>query len=174
MEQNKSNIKLNNILDETESEEKLELKPPCINVKPMTNYFNKKEVKNALHVNTKITWDLCSTSVNQNYKIQEKGSIWAYPTIIKSGVRVLIYNGDTDMSVPFNGNQAWIKSLKLELVKPWKQWRAFNDMDIVAGYYVKYKGLTFCTVKGTGHMVPQWKPKEAYYMFSKFLNDEDF
>ena len=172
--QNKENIKLNNILEETEPEEKLEKNPPCVNVKPMINYFNKVEVKNALHVNTKIKWDLCSTSVSQLYKRQDKGSIWAYPTIIKSGIRVLIYSGDTDMAVPFNGNQAWIKNLKLETVKPWKQWRAFNDMENVAGYYVKYKGLTFCTVKGTGHMVPQWKPKEAYYMFSKFLDDEDF
>ena len=29
-------------------------------------------------------------------------------------------------------------------------------------------------IKGTGHMVPEWKPKEAYYMFSKFLANEDF
>ena len=174
MKQNNNNEKLNNILDETDSEKKLQLDPPCINTKPMTTYFNKQEVQDALHIPKKITWEICSSSVNQLYQIQEKGSIWAYPTIIKSGIRVLIYNGDTDMAVPFNGNQAWIKNLKLERIQPWRQWRAFNDMNNVAGYYVKYKGLTFCTVKGTGHMVPQWKPKEAYYMFSKFLNDEDF
>ena len=78
------------------------------------------------------------------------------------------------MSVPFNGNQAWIDNLNLEVEKDWVQWRAFNDRNNVAGYYIKYKGLTFCTVKGTGHMVPEWKPKEAYYMFSKFLANEDF
>ena len=162
----------NNILSE-EQEKKLNLSPPCINDKPMVDYFNKPEVKAALHVNTNINWELCSSKVNERYKIQDKGSIWAYPNIIKAGVRVLIYNGDTDMSVPFNGNQAWIKNLGLEIEKPWKQWRAFNDMNYVAGYYIKYKGLIFCTVKGTGHMVPQWKPKEAFYMFSKFINGED-
>jgi len=162
----------NNILSE-EQEKKLNLSPPCINDKPMVDYFNKPEVKSALHVNSNINWELCSSKVNERYKIQDKGSIWAYPNIIKAGVRVLIYNGDTDMSVPFNGNQAWIKNLGLEIEKPWKQWRAFNDMNYVAGYYIKYKGLIFCTVKGTGHMVPQWKPKEAFYMFSKFINGED-
>ena len=163
----------NNILSE-EQEKKLNLSPPCINDKPMVDYFNKPEVKAALHVNTNINWELCSSKVNERYKIQDKGSIWAYPNIIKAGIRVLIYNGDTDMSVPFNGNQAWIHNLGLEIEKPWQQWRAFDDMENVAGYYIKYKGLTFCTVKGTGHMVPQWKPKEAFYMFNKFLNGEDF
>ena len=170
MELTKNN---NNILSENK-DEKLKVSPPCVNDKPMTDYFNRQDVKQALHVNMDKSWELCSTDVNQRYVIQEKGSIWTYPTILNSGVRVLIYNGDTDMAVPFNGNQAWIKNLKLEMVKPWTQWRAFDDMNWVAGYYVKYKGLTFCTVKGTGHMVPQWKPKEAFYMFSKFLNDEDF
>ena len=77
------------------------------------------------------------------------------------------------MAVPFNGNQAWIHNLKLEIEKPWRQWRAYEDTDNVSGYVVDYKGLTFCTIKGTGHMAPQWKPKEAYYMFSKFLNGEN-
>ena len=167
------NLKHNDILFE-KPKQKLKLSPPCIDDKPMTEYFNREDVKNALHVNTKKTWELCSSDVNQRYQIQDKGSIWAYPTIIKEGIRVLIYNGDTDMSVPFNGNQAWIKTLGLEIEKPWVQWRAFEDKNYVAGYYIKYKGLTFCTIKGTGHMVPQWKPKEAYYMFSKFLANEDF
>ena len=160
--------------DENKTEDKkLKLSPPCINDEPMVNYFNREDVKIALHVKTDINWELCSSAVNQRYIIQDKGSIWTYPTIISSGIRVLIFSGDTDMAVPFNGNQAWINNLKLEIEKPWRQWRAFDDPDNVSGYVINYKGLTFCTIKGTGHMVPQWKPKEAYYMFSKFLNGED-
>ena len=168
----KKNLQPNNILIEP-AEKKLKASPPCIDDKPMLDYFNREDVKTALHVNTKKTWELCSSAVRERYNIQDKGSIWAYPNIINSGVRILIYSGDTDMAVPYNGNQAWIKNLGLEVEKPWKQWRAFNDMDNVAGYYIKYKGLTFCTVKGTGHMVPQWKPKEAFHMFIKFINGED-
>ena len=164
---NKKNLK-NSI------QNKLKLSPPCYNDKPMTDYLNRADVKAALHVNTDLAWELCSGSVNGRYNRQDKGSIWTYPTLIESGIRILIYNGDTDMSVPFNGNQAWIKNLNLEVEKDWVQWRAFDDRKNVSGYYIKYKGLTFCTVKGTGHMVPEWKPKEAYYMFSKFLKNEDF
>lgn len=85
----------------------------------------------------------------------------------------MIYSGDTDLAVPVNGSQKWIDSLKLGVKSDWRQWRAFNDRMIVAGYRQIYNGLTFVTIKGTGHMVPQWKPKEAYYMFLKFLRDED-
>ena len=166
------NLKPNNIL--IEPQEKKLSAPPCVDDSAMTEYFNREDVKAALHVNANKAWELCNMDINERYVIQDKGSIWAYPTIIKEGVRVLIFSGDTDMAVPFNGNQAWIHNLGLEIEKPWQQWRAFEDMENVAGYYIKYKGLTFCTVKGTGHMVPQWKPKEAFYMFTKFLNGEDF
>ena len=119
-------------------------------------------------------WLVCSDDVSFRYEIQDKGSIWTYPTLLKEGIRILVYSGDTDAIVPFNGNQAWIKNMKLEIEKPWRQWRAFNEQDNVSGYVINYKGLTFCTIKGTGHMAPQWKPKESYYMFSRFLNEEEF
>ena len=160
-------------INENKDKKKLKLSPPCINDEPMVNYFNRDDVKAALHVKMDKTWELCSLDVNQRYVIQDKGSIWAYPTILSSGIKVLIFCGDTDMAVPFNGNQAWINNLKLEIEKPWRQWRAYDDSENVSGYVINYKGLTFCTIKGTGHMAPQWKPKESYYMFSKFINNED-
>ena len=108
------------------------------------------------------------------YTRLDEGSIWTYQTLIKEGLRILIYCGDTDAVVPYNGNQLWIRDLKLETLEPWRNWRVDNDPDNVAGYVVKYKGLTFCTIKGTGHMAPGWKPKESFYMFSQFLKDQDF
>ena len=88
-------------------------------------------------------------------------------------MRILIYSGDSDGVVPTSGNLLWIRDLSLETEEPWRQWRVDNDMDNVAGYVVKYKGLTFCTIRGVGHMAPGWKPKESYYMFKKFLKEED-
>ena len=147
---------------------------PCFDDTNIQNYFNRKDVQSALHVTAKSTWYVCSGVVSNRYIILPEGSIWTYPTLIKEGIRILIYSGDTDVVVPYNGNQAWIKDLKLEVEEPWRQWRAFNDMNNVSGYIVKYKGLTFCTIKGTGHMAPMWKPKESFYMFQKFINEEDF
>ena len=147
---------------------------PCFDDTNIENYFNRKDVQSALHVESKRTWYVCSDLVGQRYISLEGGSIWTYPTLIKEGIRILVYSGDTDVIVPYNGNQQWIQNLNLEVEKPWRQWRAFDDDENVAGFVIKYKGLTFCTIKGTGHMAPMWKPKESFYMFSKFLNDEEF
>ena len=44
----------------------------------------------------------------------------------------------------------------------------------VAGYVTKYEGprandFTFATVKGAGHMVPQYKPKQGLALFKSFV-----
>ena len=160
------NLKKNNI-------KKNSLEIPCIDVRNITKYLNIPEVKSALHVNQNINFELCSEEVSNRYKILEQGSIWTYPELIGK-IRILIFSGDTDLAVPYNGNQAWIKNLGLEIKKPWEQWRAYDDEENVSGYRVVYDGLIFATVKGTGHMVPQWKPKEALYLFEKFLKNEEF
>ena len=147
---------------------------PCFDDTNIENYFNREDVQAALHVTAKRQWYVCSDLVSERYVSLDAGSIWTYPILIKEGIRILVYSGDTDVIVPFNGNQQWIQNLKLEVEQPWRQWRAFDDQDNVSGYVVKYKGLTFCTIKGTGHMAPMWKPKESFYMFSKFLNGEEF
>ena len=167
----KNNINKN---EENSEEKKLKLSLKCYDDKPMIEYFNRQDVKSALHVNKDINWKLCSDEVYKRYNKQSKGAIWAYEFLIKSGIRILIYNGDTDITVPFNENQAWIENLNLEVEKPWRQWRAYDNKNKISGNYVKYKGLTFCTFKGVGHMVPEWKPKDVFYIFSKFINNEDF
>ena len=156
-----------------ENLKKNSLEIPCIDVRNITKYLNLPEVKSALHVNQNINFELCSEEVSNRYKILEQGSIWTYPELLGK-IRILIFSGDTDLAVPYNGNQAWIKNLGLEIKKPWEQWRAYDDEENVSGYRVVYDGLIFATVKGTGHMVPQWKPKEALYLFEKFLKNEEF
>lgn len=147
--------------------------PPCVDAVAPTKYLNREDVKAALHVKSSIKWQMCSDSVYEQYERSKEASLYLYPSLINAGLRIMIFSGDTDMAVPFNGNQRWIDSLGLEVASPWRKWRAFNDRNHVAGYRTIYKGLTFVTIKGTGHMVPQWKPKEAYYMFEKYLANED-
>ena len=156
------------------SEKDEKLSRPCVNDQPITNYLNREEVKEALHVKKEKEWELCSYQVNNRYNMQIKASLWVYPRLIKSGIKILIYNGDADMVVPYNDNIDWVEFLELDVEEEWRQWRAYNDKNNISGYIVKYKGLYFCTIKGAGQEVPRWKPKEAYYMFSHFLNDEEF
>lgn len=146
--------------------------PPCTDSVGPDSFFNRQEVKEALYVKTDLKWGMCSGRVGDNYEINtDKGSFFLYKGLIASGLRILIYSGDTDGAVPFNGTQNWIKNLNLEISKKWRSWR-INKSE-VAGYVENYKGLTFVTVKGTGHMVPQWKRAEAFYMLDQFLKGED-
>ena len=147
---------------------------PCVDDTNIENYFSRPDVQTALHVKNLPKWYVCSDAVYNRYQFGFNiGSVWTYPTLIKNKLKILIYSGDTDALVPFNGNQLWIRDLKLNIIKPWRQWRVDNDTANVAGYVVKYDGLTFCTVKGTGHMAPYGKRKECHYMFKKYLNGED-
>lgn len=83
------------------------------------------------------------------------------------GVRGLIYSGDHDLCVPHTGSEAWTRDLNLEVISPWAPWLV--DDQQVAGYSVEYSGLSYVTIKGAGHMVPQTKPAAGFAMFKRFL-----
>jgi len=57
-------------------------------------------------------------------------------------------------------------------VDDWRPWTI--DDDQVAGYTQTYKSastanLTYATVLGAGHTVPEYKPRESLQMFQRFL-----
>lgn len=87
--------------------------------------------------------------------------------------RTLIYNGDVDACVPFNDNEEWTRSLGLPLKEGWRAWMVNKQ---VAGYVTVYdlNGFTFLTVKGAGHMVPEFQPESAFEMFRRYLANERF
>jgi len=91
---------------------------------------------------------------------------------MKNNIRILIYSGDTDAIVSFVDSEEALKKLNLDIVNWWRPW--FISEAQIGGYIVEYDGLTFVTVRGAGHMVPQWKRESSYYMFSHFLNNEPF
>lgn len=51
-------------------------------------------------------------------------SYWIYPLLIKENLRVWIYEGDVDCSVPITGTLMWITKLKeefgLPVIEPWR------------------------------------------------------
>lgn len=80
----------------------------------------------------------------------------------------MIYSGDVDGSVPFIGTRKWIANLDMVMLQDHKQWY-YNDQ--VAGWFEVYSGLTFVTVRGAGHMVPQYKPPQALKMINSLLHN---
>ena len=56
-----------------------------------------------------------------------------------------------------------------------EKWRPWLDPDGQVGGSVEvHQGLTFATVRHSGHMVPYTQPGRALHIFSKWLKDEDF
>ncbi len=148
--------------------------PPCADAIGMLTYYNRVDVQAALHV-TKRQFNICSDDVNGSYQWDPNYSYYLYPKIIQNKIRILKYSGDTDAAVPITGTRQWINKLvkeeNLKILEAHRTWKADENGDI-SGHIIVYEGITFVSVLGTGHMVPQWKRREAFYMFSKFLKQE--
>jgi carboxypeptidase C (cathepsin A) len=145
--------------------------PPCTDATQVTNYLNDPDVQSAIHVNQNLPyqWSICSNVVN--YSKNTFTVVPIYEELIKAKKQILVYSGDVDGAVPYVGTEAWINSMNLPINSLWQEWFITdNEGSQVAGYVTYYQGLTFATVKGAGHMVPQYAPEAAYYMFTNFVS----
>ncbi|XP_050884911.1 serine carboxypeptidase 1 [Lathyrus oleraceus] len=127
-------------------------------------YLNTPDVQKALHV-IPTNWTYC-TRVIRNWI---DSPVTVLPTIkhlIDSGIKLWIYSGDTDARVPVTSSRYSINTLKLPINSPWRPWYSGKE---IGGYVVGYKGLTFVTVRGAGHLVPSWQPERALTLISSFI-----
>ncbi|KAF8014704.1 hypothetical protein BT93_H0497 [Corymbia citriodora subsp. variegata] len=141
---------------------------PCFNDEVATTWLNDKEVRKAIHAEAQSVagdWELCTGRLVYNH---DAGSMIKYhKNLTARGYRALIFSGDHDMRVPYTGSEAWTRSMGYKIVDEWRSW-TFNEQ--VAGYIQGYEyNLTFLTIKGAGHTVPEYKPREALHFYSRFL-----
>lgn len=144
------------------------LNVPCIDDEVATSWLNNKAVRIALHAEDESIagrWELCSDRISFDH---DAGSMIDYhKNLTSQGYRALIYSGDHDMCVPYTGSEAWTRSVGYEILDEWRPWKS-NEQ--VSGFVQGYdKNLTFLTVKGAGHTVPEYKPREALYFYSQWL-----
>ncbi|KAL5988276.1 hypothetical protein ACLOJK_036039 [Asimina triloba] len=151
------------------------------------HWANNADVRKALHVaEGKIyEWKRCNMSIP--YVQSLKSSVNYHLSLNSRGYRALIYSGDHDMIVSIVGTEQWIKSLNFSIVDDWRPWMVDGQ---VAGYTTLYSNdYTFATVKarkypsslrglrfydtgfmGAGHTAPEYKPKECFAMFKRWLS----
>lgn len=145
----------------------------CIDAGAASVYLNQASVRKAIHVQpaSKIgNWTICTNKIT--YGFTEGSLLPFYKNDLIPNIRVVIYNGDVDSCVPYNGNELWTSSLDIPVVTPWRAWMHDNQ---VAGYATTFEqNFQFVTVKGSGHMVPQFRPIPALAMFTHFINDTPF
>lgn len=134
----------------------------------LTYYLNQKSVRSALHIpDTVKPWESCS---NLNYTNQYKTVRPLILELVKAGKPGVIYNGDVDIVCDFYGDENFVDKLGLPLIQDYQQW--YINGDQLAGNVKHYKGITFFTVKGSGHLVPMDKPAAALGLFKRFIGVE--
>jgi len=153
---------------------------PCVDSVGAYYFLNNASVRESFHIYPNITTDWFMCTDNCNYTPNANASFWAYPILLEAGIRIMFYSGDVDGSVPTIGSQRWITNLvsqyNIPVVNPMNYWTLPGNLPTepqVAGYVTDYLNFRFVTVKGAGHMVPQWQREGAYKMFYAFLNDVD-
>ncbi|KHJ81042.1 serine carboxypeptidase [Oesophagostomum dentatum] len=140
---------------------------PCLNDTDVIVYMNDANVRKALNIPENLPkWDICSNEVTTTYQKQYGDMAPFIKKIVKANVRVLLYYGDTDMACNFMMGQQFSDQLGLKRTlrkTPWK----FDRQ--IAGFKTMFEGLTFITVRGAGHMAPQWRAPQMYYAIQQFL-----
>ncbi|KAK4801838.1 hypothetical protein SAY86_000041 [Trapa natans] len=142
---------------------------PCINDDLATAWLNDEAVRKAIHAAPSSVagrWMICAYRVDYTH---ETDTLLPYhKNLTSKGYRALIYSGDHDLAVPYTGTEAWTRSMGYKMVEQWRSWWSNKQ---VAGYLQAYeKNLTFLTVKGAGHMVPQYKPRESLDFYTRWLD----
>ncbi|XP_072489690.1 lysosomal protective protein-like [Notamacropus eugenii] len=159
--------------------------PKCINATAMYVWLNQDNVRQALHIPVFLpNWELCSflsappfhlppssTQVTSQYQRQYMDMGPFYQELLQSNIRILVYNGDTDMACNFLGAEKFVESLNQPVMTPYQPWYYKRQ---VAGFFREYEQITFLTVKGSGHMVPQYRPVQALKMFESFLRNTTY
>ncbi|KAG5232168.1 Multicopper oxidase, type [Salix suchowensis] len=141
---------------------------PCTDDEVATSWLNNEAVRKAIHAEPESvsgTWELCTDRITFHH---DAGSMIKYHrNLTLRGIRALIFSGDHDMCVPYTGSEAWTRSMGYDIVDEWRPWTSNGQ---VAGYTQGYaNNLTFLTMKGAGHTVPEYKPREALDFYSRFL-----
>jgi len=73
------------------------------------------------------------------------------------------------------GRDRTARDRRFEATQKWRGW-TLDDCQRMGGYVTRYEKerFDFLTIRGSGHMVPQFKPAAALELLRAFLADEDY
>ncbi|KAG8500504.1 hypothetical protein CXB51_004417 [Gossypium anomalum] len=76
-------------------------------------------------------------------------------------------SGDTDGRIPVTSTRLTLNKLGLKINKEWTPWYTHHKQ--VGGWTIEYEGLMFVSIRGAGHQVPSFKPRQALQIVRHFL-----
>ncbi|KAJ6353523.1 hypothetical protein OIU76_002523 [Salix suchowensis] len=134
-------------------------------------YMNRPAVQQALHANvTKIPypWTHCSDNISF-WSDAPQSILPIIKKLIAGGIRIWVYSGDTDGRIPVTATRYTLNKLGLKTIEEWSPWYHGKQ---VAGWTIVYDGLTFVTIRGAGHQVPTFKPRQSLSFIKRFLENK--
>ncbi|GAB5370145.1 hypothetical protein AAMO2058_001466800 [Amorphochlora amoebiformis] len=148
---------------------------PCGGNGALTKWIGTPEVKAALHVPQDAFFFSGDNGAGFDYRSSEPNLSEFYKNVAENtNYRVLIYNGDTDPGLNSFIMQNWTRALGLEEAQSWRPW-TIDGKSRMGGYVVRYKGdFDTLTIRGSGHMVPEFKPRASLEFLTRWLRNEDW
>ncbi|KAI0372398.1 alpha/beta-hydrolase [Pilatotrama ljubarskyi] len=155
---------------------------PSMNAAP---FLNDPRTRAALHAPTSKNW---SSSFNYPFGSvydksigNEHGDPSVEPVAFLSelarnatarNVTILFYSGNDDSQVQHRGTEVVIQNFTFGGIqgftrKPSTPW--FDDEGNFAGIVHQERNLTYVLFQGAGHLVPQWKPRQALVFLREFV-----
>jgi hypothetical protein len=161
-------------------------------------WVNLPQVRRALNVPLNAQFHDGDNGVGFRYDLTEKDLRPFYRQLAQKKssasdkIRVLVYSGDTDVSVNVFASQNWTTKLGQKEIEAWRPW-TLDGGKAVVGYVTRYENnFDFVTIRGSGHMVPvrhaflwgfehaaltfsraqQFKSQAAFELLSRFLRNQ--
>lgn len=141
----------------------------------MNAWILREDVRTALHVPINSLFFDGDNGAGMVYKQTEPDLLPFYRKVAqKTDLKVLVYNGDADPSINSFVAENWTVALGFEEAQPWRAW-TLDGCRKVGGYVTRYKpNFDYLTIRGSGHMVPQFKPAAASAFLEAWLSGEDY
>eukprot|EP01130_Rhizamoeba_saxonica_P017347 TRINITY_DN8380_c0_g1_i1.p1 TRINITY_DN8380_c0_g1~~TRINITY_DN8380_c0_g1_i1.p1 ORF type:complete len:503 (+),score=91.19 TRINITY_DN8380_c0_g1_i1:204-1712(+) len=145
----------------------------------MSIWLNQTSVREALHVPTDAYFFSGDNGAGFNYTLTEEDLRPFYAHVVKNtNLRVLVYNGDTDPGINSFITQDiyfdYFEQKNIAVKEDWRPW-TLNGKTAIGGYVKEYIGdFAYLTIRGSGHMVPEFKPNYALGFLKVFLEGKDY
>jgi len=149
----------------------------CVPTVLSEDYLSNEAVRKAIHVDTvnRTQWTEC-------YSLRYNRSIPSllqdvYPRLI-ANMNVLIFSGDADACVPWNGSYNWTRHVaadqRIDESQAWRPWYVTADgRQWTAGFVTRWgANFTYVTIKHAGHMVAAFEPEAAITFYKAFLKHQ--
>ncbi|KAG6890062.1 hypothetical protein C0992_003160 [Termitomyces sp. T32_za158] len=137
-------------------------------------YFDREDVKKAIHAPVDVSWKECSDiNVFPNGDASTPSALSVLPNVIEKSNRTVIVHGLADFILIAEGTRIVIQNMT------WNGKQGFqtpiaNDSFIVDGVGAlgnthNERGLTYVEVQLSGHMVPQFSPVAAFQIMQYLM-----